>query len=127
MLYVRRSIYLQLATIIISGRVNIGTVAAGLTVIGDPKYFYCSWLMSTFSYFFLFIFTFPTFLDRCLLGTLALPVAFALPPTIWNIFPPHTVHIPDMPLRPSFAFTRFSSFILRLTLHFTQYPSVVNL
>jgi hypothetical protein len=44
-----------------------------------------------------------------------------------NIFPPHTVHIPDMPLRPFFALIRFSSFISRLTLHFTQYPSVVNL
>jgi hypothetical protein len=39
---------------------------------------------------FAFTFTFPTFLDRCLLGTLALPVAFAPPPTILNIFPPHS-------------------------------------
>jgi hypothetical protein len=76
---------------------------------------------------FAFTFTFPTFLDRCLLGTLALPVAFAPPPTILNIFPPHTLHIPDMPPRPSFALIRFSSFISRLTLHFAQYPSVVNL
>src|ERR1700746_863359 len=74
-----------------------------------------------------FTFTFPTFLDRCLLGTLALPVAFAPPPTILNIFPPHTVHIPDMPLRPFFILTRFSSFIPRLALHFIQYASVVNL
>jgi hypothetical protein len=76
---------------------------------------------------FAFCFPFPTFLDRCLLGTLVLRVAFAPPPTILNIFPPHTVHIPDMPLRPFFVLIRFSSFISRLTLHFAQYPSVVNL
>jgi hypothetical protein len=76
---------------------------------------------------FAFTFTFPTFLDRCLLGTLALLVAFAPLPTILNIFPPHTVHIPEIPLRPFFVLTRCSFFISRLTLHFTQYPSVVNL
>jgi hypothetical protein len=37
------------------------------------------------------------------------------------------VHIPEMPLRPFFVLTRFSSLISRITLHFIQYPSVVNL
>ena len=76
---------------------------------------------------FAFSFTFPTLLDRRLLGTLVLPVAFALPPPILNIFPLHTVHFPEMPLRPFLVLTRFSSVISRLTLHFIQYPSVVNL
>src|SRR5215471_2614043 len=76
---------------------------------------------------FAFPFPFPCFVVRFLLGALPILFVFAPLPIILNIFPPQTVHIPAMPLRPSFALTRFSSFISRLTLHFMQYPSVVNL
>ena len=72
-----------------------------------------------------FRFSFTRFVVRFLLDIL--PLVFAAAPTILNIFPPHAVHIPEMPLRPSFILTRFSSLISRLTLHFIQYPSVVNL
>jgi hypothetical protein len=74
---------------------------------------------------FAFRFPFPSFVVRFLLDILLL--VFAAAPTILNIFPPHTVQIPEMPLRPFFVLTRFSSLISRLTLHFIQYPSVVNL
>ena len=72
-----------------------------------------------------FRFSFPSFVVRFLLDIL--PLVFAAAPTNLNIFPPQTVHIPEMPLRPFFVLTRFSSLISRLTLHFIQYPSVVNL
>ena len=73
---------------------------------------------------FAFRFPFPCFVVRFLLDILPLVFAAA---TILNIFPPHTVHFPEMPLRPFFVLTRFSSLISRITLHFIQYPSVVNL
>jgi hypothetical protein len=71
-----------------------------------------------------FRFSFTRFVVRFLLDIS--PLVFAAP-TIVNIYPPHTVHIPEMPLRPFFVLTRFSSLISRLTLHFIQYPSVGNL
>jgi len=74
---------------------------------------------------FAFRFPFPSFVVRFLLDILLL--VFAAAPTILNIFPPHTVHFPEMPLRPFFVLTRFSSHIARLILHFIQYPFVVNL
>src|SRR5215472_4682509 len=78
-----------------------------------------------FLLFFAFRFPFPSFVVRFLLDILLL--VFAAAPTILNIFPPHTVHFPEMPLCPFFVLTRFSSLISRITLHFIQYPSVVNL
>jgi hypothetical protein len=45
-------------------------------------------------------------------------------PPILNIFVPQTVHMPCVAGLPFFIVTFFSSFIVLLALHFTQYASV---
>jgi hypothetical protein len=45
-------------------------------------------------------------------------------PPILNIFVPHTVHVPWMAGLPFFIVTFFSSFIVLLALHLTQYACV---
>src|SRR5215211_832097 len=45
-------------------------------------------------------------------------------PPILNIFVPHTVHVPCVAGLPFFIVTFFSSFIVLLALHLTQYASV---
>jgi hypothetical protein len=45
-------------------------------------------------------------------------------PPILNIFVPHTVHVPCVAGLPFFMVTFFSSFIVLLALHLTQYASV---